>query len=465
MPGNQRILLYGGLFVFGCSLGAALHFAERRGLTNPTAKAQSKNAAVEFVRAGLRFKPASEEERSLQKSLSFGKGLAALLTALEDPTSEGFRLLRSDFLQGIPNYSTALLPPLKEKALETMLSKFTKEDWEAWPRSNIANDGSPSAARSYVDSIIAQNRELGLFLETAALLLHGLHVTTVHGGAYDLKKGFEYIVSSAEELLTSREVSTLPARYLLSYSVPSDPSFLPTFERARCEVVADYVESHPKDLERDIRLLSTLDGRYMNAHSNRALANTLLTLSHDASPRFRADTVRHFIESGSFNEFFLADEAVKRAAAHLVAVASVDVLERRDVLRSKQLLGLSMALAPGLASQKLVLDFYREYGLGTVNPASTGAQPQEVFAIRHRRSDGFNFSGLGAAVFLLTIVGAVLTTIFVRRMRDRGRQFVRPATLGVSPALVMSPAVVTAPENSAPVEQGPDRKVVNLIRQ
>src|SRR5262249_48628914 len=156
-----------------------------------------------------------------------------------DPASENFRLLRSDFLQAIPNYSTALLPPLKDKALQVMLSKFTKEDWQAWPQSSIARNGGPSVARAYVDSITAQNRELGLFLETSALLFHGLYVTTTHGEVYDLKKGFDYIVASAEELLTNREISTIPARYLLSYSVPSDPSFLPTFERARCEVVSD----------------------------------------------------------------------------------------------------------------------------------------------------------------------------------------------------------------------------------
>lgn len=463
--------LYLGLFLLGTSLGVTFFYVlkEKKVAEKPAAPILTKTVAIQY-------RPSTDSERILQKSLGYGKGLSTLFEALEDPESENFRFLRSEFLQGIESYSTTILPPLKEKSLEEMLRRFEQSDWEAWPKANIAVEGRPSKARTYVDSVFTQNRELGLFLETSALLLHGLYLSTARGAIYDLKKGFDEVVNQAEELLVNYQSSSLPARYLLSYSVPSDPSFLPIFERQRCKLVAQYAITHPQQVERNVRLLASLDGRYSSKESNRELTSTLIRISQDASPRFRAQVVKELIESGQFRDFFLADESVKKAAAHLAAVASVDALEKKELLRSKQLLGVSLGLAQGLASQQLVLGFYREYGLGlAVSPGVPGnSTPQVVRAVTpqgHASSEGVKLSFFGSLLLLLGVIGSLIIIILAKRSRDRSTSaaFVRRPALDIDPLAIKSPNLLTDDLISGDLAKGREtehssRKVVNLVR-
>ena len=451
------------LFAGGVCLGILTHFADRSLFLssasfeqfNRTNSLNSRlgnllNTSREDSRGSLAVpQQQNERERQIQKGLAFGKGLSLLLDGISDPKSEDFHLIRSDILQGVPNYNTVILPPLKERALGSLLSRFSLKDWEAWPRSSVLNDSGPTAARDYVDSVMLQNRELGVFLETSALLLHGLYVTTSHGGVYDLSKGFDYLVNSADKLLGKNPVtpSSLPAKYLLSYTVPTDPSFLPTFERSRSDLVAQYSETHPDDLERNIRLLSSLDGRYHTPASSAQLSKALLRLAKDGTPRFRSQVVKMIIESGQLDQVFLSSQLVKRSAAHLVAIAAVDALEIKDVLKSRALLSQSLALANGLASQKLVIDFFREYGLGWVRPALDPVETAEILAEQPaRRTDShLQLSIFGVSVVLLAVVGALIGFLLVRR---QGRVVVAPQSrpqshksLSIEPSLIRSPSV------------------------
>jgi len=466
MTARKRTAAFLGLFLFGAVLGVAVHLLEK----NLVADSEQNDLAIESSqresRGQLRVLAESDEERALRRTLGFGKGLSSLLEALSDPTTSGFKYLRSDFLQQIPNYSTSLLPPLKERALEEMIRRFKSSDWGAWPKSNLAREGRPSEARTYVDQVFAQNRELGLFLETSALLLYGMYLTTEEDLTYNLRDGFDYIVRSADELLINHQPSNLPAKYLLSYSVPSDPSFVGAFERERSRVVAERVSKHPDNIELNIKLLSSLDGRYSGEEANRELTTILLRVSREGSPRMRAKIVGNLIERGSFNDFFLGNESVKKAAAHLIAVASVDALEQKDLVRSKRLLGMSLTLAQGLKSQKVLLDFFNEYKLGFVPSAKSSLLDTSEESFK-RRPTSLSISPLGIVFGLLLAVGAALFwTLFSRRgIRNPTPTYLpKGNTLRIDPELVRSPNLL-AEELAKDEENEEPRKVVNLIRQ
>lgn len=405
-----------------------------------------------------------EKERTIRKGLSFGKGLSILLNAIRDPKSDDFRLIRGEFLQSVPNYSSILLPPLKERSLNVMISAFTKADWEAWPTASELNNGVATSARRYVDSILTQNRELGLFLETSALLLHGLYVTTNHGRSYDLGKGFDYLVGSADKLVGDGGLNALPARYLLSYSVPSDPSFLPTFERIRSSLVAQYVSVHPDELERNLRLLSSLDGRYQTPSSNDQLSKALLRLSKDGTPRFRKQIVEQLVASGQLDQVFLLSSKVKISAAQLEAVAAVDALESKDVLTTKKLLSHSLSLATGLPAQKLVGDFLREYGFGWVRPSLSPLEKigpsGEAF---DGDSSGSKFTIFGVSMILLLLVGALLGYLFIKnKLKQHGGQ-TGYSSLYFEPASNRTPAVFLPDSSSSNLTS--DNQVAEMPRK
>jgi hypothetical protein len=395
----------------------------------------------------------SDQERALRRGLGFGKGLSSLLDALEKPNqSEHFKFLRSEFLQQIPNYSNALLPALKEKSLEQLIVRFNDNDWRDWPRSHLAEEGKPSSARAYLDLIFARNRELGLFLETSALLLHRLYLTTQRGEVFDIQRGFDEIVKDASALLVAHQPSTLPAKFLLSYSVPRDLSFLPTFERERSRLVAEFVSQRGLgDLERSIRLLASIDGRYATPEAAARMTEALLTVSVDGSVRLRAQVVHDLLDDRALNNFFIGSGEVKRAAAQLAAVSAVDSLESRDLLRAKQLVSLSLTLYPGLPSQQLVINFFKDYRLGFLKEelAST--------VVETPATQG-SVSYLGATI--LAVIALVITVGLVAFSRGQRRARILPGA--VSPTLVRSPV---REELAKELDPGEDRKVVNFVRQ
>jgi len=407
-----------------------------------------------------------EKERTIRKGLAFGKGLSILLAAIRDPKSDDFKLIRGEFLQSVPNYSSVLLPPLKEASLNVMISTFSKDDWEAWPKTSYLNNGASTPARGYVDSILTENRELGLFLETSALLLHGLYVTTNHGRGYDLTKGFDYLVGSAQTLVGDGTANTLPAKYLLSYSVTSDPSFLPTFERIRSSLVAQYVAAHPDELERNLRLLSSLDGRYQSSSSNEQLGKALLRLSKDGTPRFRKQIVEQLVASGQLDQVFLLSSRVKVSAAQLEAVAAVDALEVKDVLLAKKLLSHSLSLASGLPAQKLVGDFLKEYGFGWVRPSLSPLERKDVEQVLVSEDNGSRFTIFGVSMILLLLIGGLLGTLFIKKKLTEDNSFLPSSglfteiTKARAPSVFLPESQVRTGVNEQRVAEEP-RKVVN----
>jgi hypothetical protein len=251
----------------------------------------------------------------------------------------------------------------------------------------------------------------------------------------------------------------------LSYSVTGDPSFLPTFERIRSSLVAEYVAAHGDELERNLRLLSSLDGRYQTESSSEQLSQALLRLSKDGTPRFRKQIVDMLVESGQLDQVFLLSTKVKTSAAHLVAVTAVDALEQKDVVLAKTLLSHSLSLANGLPAQKLVGDFLREYGFGWVRPTLSPLEKKDLEpAKKVVEETGAKFTIFGVSMILLLLVGGLIAFLFIRKKITQLGLFSSEPFVTVEPDIIGSSLPYsrsyTKDKDQSQVAETP-RKVVN----
>ena len=335
-----------------------------------------------------------DEEQKLLKTLPVGKGLQQLSEALDEGSSDSLQSVRGDFLRRVPNYSTVVLPALKEHALECLVQRFSPYDWQSWPKSGFGALGGPTMARRYVDDLSTVNRDLGVFLETAALLLHGLHSHLRYGRPYELDQGMNYVIENAETLLANRANSAVPARLLLLPSIVVDPAFISTFEKERGRLTADYMRRNPGDVRTQLELVKSLRAKYCPPDMYEELAKLVQRLVRDGSPKLR----RSVIETSDLRSFAASDHRVSQTIAELYATAAVDALEQRDQVSAQKLVGQSASIYPGLKSQQQIRRFLSDLGSDSSEPAAP-----EVPA-----EPGLFSSLLPIVIGLIVVAGAVM---------------------------------------------------------
>lgn len=356
------------LFIFGVMLSGVVLYASGHTTSTTYRNVPQKKQSAQVVRVS------NDLEEDLRRSLPLGKGLQKLLTALDDGTQSALQLIRLEFLRTVPNYEGAVLPSIKERALNNLISRFRESDWEDWPRAAYAANGGPSTARLYVDDIFSLNRDLGSFLETSALLLHGVYLNTKYGHVYDLDQGLQYTLSNADKLLTYRANSAIPARTLLTPSVLIDPAFIRPFERERARIVTQYMEQHPTEISTHLDLLGSLDPAACAPDTFQQVVSLLTHLSRDASAGFRERVLRDKERLEALRNFASSDSRVRRALGNLFCVAAVDSLEGRNLRQAQEYYQASMDLDPNLRSQEFVRSFLREHGVEQFRPRA----PEEL---------------------------------------------------------------------------------------
>ena len=149
------------------------------------------------------------------------------------------------------------------------------------------------------------------------------------------------------------------------------------------------------------------------------MVNLLNRVSRDGSAQFRKELVEGEEAGKVLAGFGREDSRVGEALAHLFAVSAVDALEKKQLLRAKQLLVESIVTRPGLPVQKQVHGFLKQYNLGDLGSAivslkekrrQTAASETTAMAgtIREKRS----ILPVGLALFVLvagaSVIGAVI---------------------------------------------------------
>ena len=411
-----------GVFLFGVLLSAVVVY------TNPRLAFEANVQPAEEPAQHLASAPIEEvavvrlstsEEEELRKTLPVGKGLQRLLDALDEGSLESVSVVRSEFLYTIPNYQSVLLPALKERALKNLLRRFSVLDWQDWPRAAFAIDNGPTMARAYVNDVGFVNRDLGVVLETAAQLFHRLYLATKYGKVFDLDEGMRSVLNDAELLVQNRGDRGLPAQYFFTPSLIVDPIFVREFERERGRLVTEYARQHPDAVAQTVALVNSLRAEYVEPAVYPVVINVLNRVSRDGSAQFRKELVASEESGKILAGFGREDSRVAEALAHLFAVSAVDALEKKELLRAKQLLVESIVTRPGLPVQKQVHGFLKQYKLGDLGAAivSLKEKGRQVAAsetkamagtIREKRS----ILPVGLALLLLvagaSVIGAVV---------------------------------------------------------
>lgn len=298
----------------------------------------------------------SSTQDSSQDSTDY---LNHLILALDEGSRSSLEQVRLERVQQLPFYSDSVLRELQREGLESMLSRFTLQDWSHWPEATISGTNSPTEARRYVAELWVVNADIARYLETAGLLFRGLFDQTAAGKSFDLQNYFDHIRTASNAPIQGIPSNGLKAPFHPTPEILSDSHFISVFERQRGEQVLRYLKLRPKDYGTQIRLLATLKSEHCSMAVFRHVANLLSTTSLKESPALRRELLNIELENRILEEFAVADISVRKGLGLLYAVGAVDALEAETFDEAALFLNASRRIHPGLPTQRAVASAFR----------------------------------------------------------------------------------------------------------
>ncbi len=273
--------------------------------------------------------------------------------ALREGSPSSLSVLKPDQLKTLPNYQSELLPFLKAELLKHLVSQFTDREWREWPQL-LSSMTNPSQAREFVDRINMVNIKLGVYLETAAQLFHGLFLAIEKGGDYSVTENFEYLKTHAEEILAYRGKTPLPPQFMFSEEVIRDEVFIGELNRLRAELVARFIRANPRQWPVHLSLINALPEHGIAEDVYQAIGGSLASLVLDGDSATRQIFLYQELRIGKLQRYAAISPIVRRSLAQLFVIGAVDALERGESMDSGKFLTLSTTLEPGLRVQTMV---------------------------------------------------------------------------------------------------------------
>ena len=359
----------------------------------------------------------SPKELELRALLIAGDGLDELRSAIESSDPSALKYLRLEFLASIPDYQTAIIPVVRKSLLDELLFRFTDTDWRNWPQSYVLLNGGPTRAREFVTNVLVINRDLGVFLETAALLFHGLYRATEIGMPYDVRAGVRSIVENAENLVPGKPDPSVSARLMLSSIIVLEPNFVELFERERCRLVDNYITTNVKEVENQVRLIASVSSGSCSPNMFLDIAGVLSRVTTEASVRYRQALLDQELETRTLDGFAQRDQRVREELASLYATTSEELLKENDLNRARKYLGESIGLSGGVMESANLNELFALVSKKRASLSGKNTAPKRYTVTEsdvEGEDNGPSISFL--SVFLLCIGAAIAGVIYVRNV-------------------------------------------------
>ncbi len=301
----------------------------------------------------------SEEFRNFLNSLPEEKQQALFRAAVVEGTYSSLQKINSRILNSFSNYRSTILPDLKKQVLQELLNRFRESDWLDWSNSSFANDGEPTLARSYVDTISLVNIELANYLETAAYLFSNLYRRIMAAEDFQLDQEFEALASSYEKRKKSADDSA--PQMMLDASILEDANFLASLERIKRSFILRYVRKNPNNLLTNLNLLLSIELEAAGKEELEVIDLMIRKFTLDASPKYREEVFKVINNSINISEFIKINSALRQSLSQLYVVGALDAVENQDLKKANIYLDQSIVLYPKLRSQEILGD-YIKYG-------------------------------------------------------------------------------------------------------
>lgn len=274
-----------------------------------------------------------------------------------------FQEIATEKLESQPNYLAEILPELKSMGAQGMLSRFTDDDWLAWPKAHVMNNGGPTVARSYLDQIVKVNIRLGVFLETVAQVVHDLSLATEQGLVFDLENAVSRLVKDPKAVLKYRDNLPLPADFMFTAEVTKDPIFVNIMETELAKMVGQYFQRHPENLKNHYGLVEAVADQAITGSLMSTLKHSLVALS---SARYE-DLLGFLLReqtSAKFTKLSASDADISRLLAYSYIMGAVGSLERGETIQAGNFLRVSTALQPSIRPTEVVKESFRKSARG-----------------------------------------------------------------------------------------------------
>ncbi len=357
-----KLISYILLFLFGVSL--ALLYAYRGAIIQtvspyegiPVEELAPTVSSSESYR-DVPFLPSPRMRALLKEELSQKARLAKLRAALRAGTLDSLQLLLPEFLEQLPEYHEEILPVLKRDSLKLLTVMFTERDWKSWLPEAFLTSGSNSKARLFIDDITSVNNELGRYLDTAALLFHGLYREVSKGKDYDAEEDLDFILQNAEEILKARKYTAIPARQWFQREVLFDPVFIEIFEQLRGKLTASYIEQQGSDLQIQLGLVLALNPDYCDTNTKLAVSHLVYRFVLQTSAAFRSKLFSNIKAIEVLESFARSDDRVRVALSRLYLIGAVDALEAGDEVSARRFHQDAVALGAHIPLEQVVGNF------------------------------------------------------------------------------------------------------------
>jgi len=344
---------------------------------------EATNSRAEVIREPSdEFQNALAELEGLDSQASKVKVFRSLLGE-----KEGYGLFREEVLDDIDKFESRYSSSLKQALLETLIQKFTEDDYQSWTEASYIDEGKPTEARSFVDEIGSINSDLGSYLETSALMTFRLSRITEAGRKFVSEKELRSLVGNAKILFKEQASPTRTAGSFIDPDILADEAFSKFLESRRCKEVVAYLLNIKSVNSRRLKLLPSIDLESCDENIYSSLEDFLGFLATKGSLEDR----RAYLGDEQIKKLMLStyeqSPRLQTLQAELFALGAVDSLELGDVKRAESYLEKSLSLADGLNSQKLLArHLSQEYEI------SSGIEGLKVAELEDIDSDSSNRS-------------------------------------------------------------------------
>ena len=290
-----------------------------------------------------------------QEMMSAAQGLTVIFNALERGDAQSLQLIREEFLEALPGDTQPLMEVIRYAALENLYQRFSSRDWEAWPDTASYEPENSTPARDYVNSLTVVNRPLGRYLETAALMFHGMYIHVVkRGGRFDPEVFLDRVLKYSDDYFLSPRPPGISPDEIIDQSVLQDEVFMEMLAQVRVALIEQYMRRQPRKLRKQLLLLKDIDTSMMSRQLLYYSKMLVKRLAVNASVDYRRDVENVFLDNATISKLRDNNSVFRSLIARLYVVYALDAYEQKESKIAKYFLGLSEKTHERFDSQRRV---------------------------------------------------------------------------------------------------------------
>ncbi|MCC6933165.1 MAG: hypothetical protein IT292_07920 [Deltaproteobacteria bacterium] len=330
-----------GVFWLGFALSIPVYF-----LTN-------QNSSLRAVKVNLADAKEFTKSASTAVSLTTPEERLALYhEALKAGSAESLQILNIETVSKDKVYQDNIAV-LKQLALDTMVKKFTANDWNSWASSLAIGGGNMSEAARYVENIRTVNQPLGIFLDTAAFLLSGAKTTISQGKDFDAGRYLATIVSQFE--LSHHLYPELSLAEVYNLGILNDYVFLKILEQEKCRLTEEFIQNVPSKPKSALKLVRSLSPQYCGPYLPKKVLEMIVRVAKEASPSLRLKIASDHALMDNFEMMAATNTELRKAMAQFYVIVGIDALNATDTVHARLYHQASVRLAENISGQGMLM--------------------------------------------------------------------------------------------------------------